>query len=176
MHAMLDRLRPALGLAAGLAAVTFAGCGSSGTTGAHAGASGSNTDTQATFIARAETICRSLSTQEQPLKARQESLRELSTAASGKTFVSIAREVVALSRATEDKLRTLARPPGDTRAIERLLTTFAQEIVYATNIATAAANEENTPGEDAVKELRKSIAANSALAATYGMEDCIRSE
>lgn len=180
MRAMLDRLRPALGLTVGLAAVVAAGCGSTGGTGgAHTGTPASSAGTQPTqarFVARAQTICRALSTREQPLKARQESLKGLSTAASGKAFVSIARQVVTLSHTADGRLRTLARPPGDTQAIEQLLTAFSQEIVYATNIATAAANEENTPGEDAVHELRKSIAANSALAATYGMKDCIGAE
>jgi hypothetical protein len=181
MHAMLDRLRPALGLAAGLAAVTVAGCGSNGagTTGAHAGGSASSAGTQSTtasFVVRAEAICRALSAQEQPLKARQESLKGLSTTASAKTFVSIAHQVVTFSHTADDKLQALARPPGDTRAIEQLLSAFAREIVYATNIATAATNEENTPGEDAENELRRSIAANSALAATYGMKDCIGAE
>jgi hypothetical protein len=181
MHAMLGRLRPALGLAAGLAAVTVAGCGSSGagTRGAQTGGSASSAGTQSTnasFVARAQTICRALSAQEQPLKARQESLKGLSTTASAKEFVSIAHQVVTLSHAADDKLQALARPPADTRAIEQLLSAFAREIVYATNIATAAANEENTPGEDAENELRRSIAANSALAATYGMKDCIGGE
>jgi len=181
MHAMLDRLRPALGLAAGLATVLLSGCGSTGagTTGAHAGEPASTAGVRATnarFVAQAETICRALSAQEQPLKARQESLKGLSTPASGKAFVSLAHQVVTFSRAADEKLRALARPPADARAIEQLLSAFAHELADATNIATAAANEENTPGEDAVNELRKSIAANSALAATYGMKDCIGAE
>jgi hypothetical protein len=181
MRAMLDRLRPALGLAAGLATVLLSGCGSSGTgtTGAYAGQSASTAGVQATtahFVAQAEAVCHTLSVQEQPLKARQESLKGVPTATSDKAFVSLARQVVTLSRATDEKLRALARPPAAGRAIEQLLSAFAEELVYATNIATAAANEENTPGEDAVNELRKSIAANSALAATYGMKDCIGAE
>jgi hypothetical protein len=181
MHAMLDRLRPALGLAAGLATVLLSGCGSSGagTTGAHAGESASTAGAQATktsFVAQAETVCHTLSVQERPLKARQESLKGLSTASAGTAFVSIARQVVTFSRAADEKLRALARPAADARTIEQLLSAFGQELAYATNIATAAAREENTPGEDAVNELRKSIADNSALAATYGMKDCIGSE
>ncbi len=178
---MPDRLRPALGLAAGLATVLLSGCGSTGagTTGARAGESASTAGVQATragFVAQAEAVCHTLSVQEQPLKARQESLKGLSTASAGSAFVSIARQVVTFSRAADDKLRALARPPADAQAIDQLLTAFSQEIAYATNIATAAAHEENTPGEDFEHQLRKSIAANSALAAAYGMKDCIGAE
>ena len=109
MHAMLDRLRPALGLAAGLAAVLLSGCGPTGaaTTGAHAGESTSTAGVQATkarFVAQAEAVCHTLNVQEQPLKARQESLKGLSTAAAGNAFVSIARQVVTFSRAADEKL------------------------------------------------------------------------
>jgi hypothetical protein len=178
---MLDRLRPTLGPAAGLAVMLLSGCGSSGagSTGAHAGESASTARAQATtprFVIQAEAVCHKLSVQEQPLKARQESLRGLPTASAGRAFVSIARQVVTFSRAADEELGALARPPGDARAIEQLLSAFSQEIVYATNIATAAANEENTPGEDFEHELRKSIATNSSMAAAYGMKDCIGAE
>jgi hypothetical protein len=181
MHAMPARLRPALGLAAGLASVLLSGCGSSGTptTSAHAGESVSVTGTQSTkahFVAQAEAACRTLTAQEQPLKARQNSLKGLSAEASDKVFVSIAREVVTFSRSADEKLRALPRPPADAHAIEGLLASFAQEITDTSDIAAAAANQNGTIGEDAEDALKKSIAANSTLAASYGMKDCIGGE
>jgi hypothetical protein len=181
MRAMPARLRPALGLAAGLATALLSGCGSSGapTTSAHAGESASITGTQSTkahFIAHAEAACRTLSAQEQPLKARQESLKGLPAEASDKAFVSIARQVVTFSRKADEELRALPRPPADARAIEGLLASFAQEITDTSDIAAAAANQNGTIGEDAEDALKKSIAANSTLAAAYGMKDCIGGE
>jgi hypothetical protein len=181
MHAMPARLRPALGLAAGLAIVSLSGCGSSGTstTSAHASESVAITGTQSTkahFIAHAEAVCHTLSKQEKPLKARQESLKGLSAEASDKVFVSIARQVVTFSRAADEKLQELPRPPADAHAIEGLLASFAQEITDTSDIAAAAANQNGTIGEDAENALKKSIAANSTLAATYGMKDCTGGE
>lgn len=175
------RLRPALGLAAGLATVLLSGCGSSGTptTAGHASESVSITGTRSTkahFIAQAEAACRTLTAQEQPLKARQNSLKGLSAEASDKAFVSIARQVVTFSRAADERLRALPRPPADAHAIEALLASFAQEITDTSDIAAAAANQNGTIGEDAEDALKKSIAANSALASAYGMKDCIGGE
>jgi hypothetical protein len=175
---MPDRLRRALGLAAGLLILLLSGCGSTGTrTNTHADesapASGAHA-TKAHFIAQAEAICHTLSEQERPLRGRQESLG-VDNASSEKAFVSLARQVVSFSRAADVRLRVLARPADD-REIEQLLTSFAQEVVDANDIATAAANQNSTIGEDAQESLRRSIAANSALADAYGMKDCIESE
>jgi hypothetical protein len=175
---MPDRLRAALGLAAGLLTLLLSGCGSTGTpTNTHAGESASSSGAHATkahFIAQAEAICRTLSEQERPLRERQESL-SVDNASSDKAFVALARQVVSFSRAADVRLRALARPAED-RALEQLLTGFAQEIVDANDIAAAAASQSSTIGEDAQGSLRRSIAANSALADTYGMKDCIESE
>jgi hypothetical protein len=174
MHAMPDRPRPALGLAVGLAALLLSGCGGSGTRTGAAGASAATT--KARFVAQAEAVCRALSAQEQPLKARQESLKGLPVAEADKAFVSLARRVVSLSRAAEGKLQALPRPPDDAQAIEKLLTSFSEETADANDIANAAASRESTLGEGAEQALRRSIAANSALADAYGMKACIGSE
>jgi hypothetical protein len=178
---MPDRLRPTLGLVAGVATVLISGCGSGGapSTGAGAGASPSTAGTRSTtthFIAQAEAICQTLNAHEQPLKARQESLKGLPAEASDKGFVSIARQVVTLSRAADEKLRALPRPPADARAIEGLLASFAQEITDTSDIADAAANQDGTIAEEAEDALKRSIAANSTPATAYGMRDCIGGE
>ncbi len=179
MHAMLDRLRPALGCAVGLVVLSLSGCGGSGTSVGTAGTSASTTGapaTKARFVAQAEAVCRTLSAQEQPLKRQQESLKGLPVATADKDFVALAQQVVTLSKAAERRLRALPRPPGDDQAIERLLTSFSAETADATAIANAAARQESTIGEDAEQALRKSIAADSALASAYGMQACIGSE
>jgi hypothetical protein len=178
---MPDRLRPAHGLAVGLAVLLLSGCGTAGTrtATAHERVSASTHRTAATkarYIAQAEAVCRALSTQEKSLKARQESLKGLPSASADKAFVSLARHVVALSRAAEGKLHALPPPPADVRAIDVLLTSFSEEIADATDIANAAANQESTIGEAAEGALKKSIADNTSLASAYGMKDCIGSE
>jgi hypothetical protein len=186
MQAMADRLTAAFGLpawlAAGLAAPAAAlllvGCGSSSTPSASTSATTSSSAAAATarFVVQAQAVCRALNTGEKPLKTRQEALKGEQTAASEQAFVVIARQVVTLSRAADGKLAALARPPADAHAIEKLLTSFAQEIVDVNDIANAAANQESTTGEGAEETLRKSVADNSALAAKYGMKDCIGAE
>jgi len=180
MHAMPERLRPALGLAVGLCTLLLSGCGGGGAGSATVPAGGSaSTATaaaRAAFVARAEAVCRVLSTQEQPLKARQESLKGLQTASAERAFVSLVRQLASFSRAAEGKLQAIPRPSADARAIEGLLASFSGEITDVADIATAAANQEGTIGEGAEQTLRKSIAKNSALAARYGMKECVGAE
>ncbi len=178
---MPDRLPPALGLMLVLATASLSACGGGGASSASKTASvpvpsTSASTTKPQFAARAQAICSALSAHELPLKARQESLRGLPTATADKTFVSLARQVVALSSAANGKLRALPVPAADARQIKTLLAAFSEEIADASNIATAAAAEENTTGEEAAGSIRRLIAAYRASASAYGMKDCIGSE
>jgi hypothetical protein len=176
---MPDRPRPVLGLLVALAVALLAGCGgSSAPRDTSSGESPSAARAaRASFVAHAEAICRTLSAQEQPLKARQESLKRLPSAAVADTeFVALVRQLVALSRTADGKLRALARPAGDAQNIGRLLTSFSQQLTEVTDVANAAAKQESAVGEAAVLELRRSIAQNIALAGRYGMKACLSSE
>ncbi len=174
---MSDRLRPALGLAVGLAVLALAGCGGSGASSTPSYRSTSSAlAAKARFVARAQAVCRGLRTQEQPLRARQESLKGQPTAVADKSFVTIARDVVTLSRAAYEKLRALPRPPTDAHAIAQLLASFSQELGDVTDVANAVADERAAAGERADEALRKSAAQSSAPADAYGMNDCIGTE
>jgi hypothetical protein len=184
---MVDRPRAALSLAVALVALAATGCGSTSTptaastqagtgqTAASAATSGS-VPTKAQFIAQAEDICRKLSSEEKPLKARQEALKGLSAASSDKAFVSLAHQVVALSRAAGGKLQALPRPPGDAGMIEKLLIVYNEDATDVSNIAYAVANQESSAGEAAAEALKRSITVNSGLAEGFGMKDCTGSE
>jgi hypothetical protein len=178
---MPDRRRAALGLLVGLAVALLAGCGGSSaprhTTSASAESPSAASAARASFIAHAEAICRTLSAQERPLKARQESLKRLPSAAIADTeFVALVRQLVVLSRTADGRLRALPRPAGDAQNIERLLTSLSQQLTEVTDVANAAAKQESSVGEAAVFELRRSIAQTIALADRYGMKACVSSE
>jgi hypothetical protein len=178
---MADRLRAALGLAIVMAAFGAVGCGASSTQTTAGSASTSATAsksiaTKAQFIARAESICRKLSSQEKPLKARQESLKGLPPASSDKPFVSLADQVVTLSRGAVSQLRALPRPPGEAGRIAELLTIYNEEATNVSNIAYSVAHQESSAGEAAAAALKRSIATNSGLAQEFGLQDCIGSE
>ena len=119
---------------------------------------------------------RTLTAREAPLRARQESLKRLPAPVADKSFVSLARQVVALSLAAETKLETLPRPAEDDGPIGKLLASYSSEVADASTIADAAVKEESTLGEDAEDALRKSIAATAPLAASLGMKECIDPE
>lgn len=181
MHAMPRRLRPAVGLAVGLAVLMLSGCGSSGTSTATGHTSSAAFSAKAAisktqFVARAEAICRTLNAQEKPLRERQESLKGLPADTTAAKFVSLVNQVVVLSRAAEAKLQALPRPAGDAQAIETLLTGFSDETTDATAIAKAASNQESTPGEDAEDALKRAVEGISTLANTYGMKNCVGSD
>jgi hypothetical protein len=160
-----------------LLAVLCGGCGSSrtSTTSARAGAAG-GAATKAQFIARAESICATLSSQEKPLKTRQESLKGLPVATADREFVSLVHQLVDFSQTAVSKLQALARPAHDALPIEKLLTSLSAETKEANAIAAAASRQESSLGEADQDALRRSIANNRALAAEYGMKDCIGGE
>jgi hypothetical protein len=180
MQAMRDQLRPALVVVMIVAGLLSAGCGSSDNHAAsvHAGAESTPTgvSTKAQFVTQAQAICQGLSASEKPLKARQETLKSLPSAAADKLFVSLVDQVVKLSRAADSRLEALARPADDSSAISKLLAGFTAEINDAVGIARAARSEESTSGEASEDALKRSIAANIAAAGAFGMRACFGSE
>ena len=174
---MGDQLRGALGLAAILVALLCTGCGSNSTSSTSSQANQSaSTGTKAQFVAQAQRICSTLSEQEKPLKARQETLKRLPAGVAAKTFAALVHQVIALSQAAASKLQMLPQPAGDTDAIKKLLSGFAGETSDAAAIGNAAASQEASTAEAVEYALRRTIADTRALAAEYGMTDCIGSE
>jgi hypothetical protein len=178
---VLDRLRPALGLSIVALAVLLAGCGGASKPTASTDSSASvpaqsASVTKARFVTQAEVICRALLAQQKPLEARQEQLKSLPSPTIDTAFVALVHKVVADSRAAEGKLAALERPTADSQAIKTLLSAFSEEIFDANGIAKAANLQEATLGELAAKDLSRSVEKNKALAAEYGMRDCIGAE
>jgi hypothetical protein len=178
---MAHRPRAALGIVVAITTLGAAGCGSSSSQTATSNASTSATSTKSTttkaqFVARAEAICRRLSAEEKPLKASQESLKGASAASAQQTFVSLAKEVVKLSRATEGQLRAIPPPPGEAAAIGRLLAVYREEATDVSNIAYFLTHQESSAGEAAAQALKRSVTGILATARSYGMKDCIESE
>ncbi len=187
---MANRPTTARGLAvtvlAPLALIALAmgavGCGSTTSTQTGSGgaatsaASGTPAPSRARFVAQAEGFCRTLSSGEKPLKAREEALKGLPSAAYDKAFVVVANQVVALSRTAAEKLKTLPRPPADAASIEKALDAYSEEVADVANISYSVANQESSAGEAAVAALKRSIAGNASLAERYGLKDCTGSE
>jgi hypothetical protein len=177
---MRGQPRGVFGLAAVLAALVCAGCGSSSTSGTStntsASTAGSSTATKAQFVAQAEAVCRTLSAQEKPLEARQQALKGLSPDLADEAFLTIVDKVIAYSQATATKLAAIPRPTADAQAIEKLLSSFSLETADAKVIQEAARKQESGPGEDAQDALRKTIDDNLPQAEAYGMRDCIAAE
>jgi hypothetical protein len=177
MPAMVGQPTRALAVAGLLLiALLCASCGSTGKASTAAGASGAEASAKANFVAQAQHICSTLSTQEKPLKARQEALKGLSATAAAQAFVALVRQLVAFSHAASAKLKLIPEPPGDAGAIHQLLSGFAQETSAATALATAASKQESNTGETVQDALRSSIAHNRAAAQRYGMSQCIGAE
>ena len=148
----------------------LSGCGGTGSTASGTGASAAAAKAQ--FVAQAARICAGVSTQEQPLKRREESLKHVPLAQADQEFVSLAREAASIARAADGELAKLPRPSGDAHTIEGLLRAYSEEATDATRIADAAANQENSAGEVASRALASSILHNSSSAKSYGMKDC----
>jgi hypothetical protein len=174
-RAMADRSRPAFGLVVALAALGISSCGGTSRQTPSVTVS-SATSTPAQFIARAAAVCRGVRAQEEPLKVREESLKKLPEIVAGREFVSLAGKAAAISRAADERLRALPRPPADAQAIQRLLQAYSEEATDATAIASAAIRQESGPGEAAAGALARSIALHRAPAKSLGMGGCFAFE
>jgi hypothetical protein len=172
-----DRLRPALGLAVTAVALVLAGCGgSSNSTTTSSSSTQGPKQTKSHFVAQATVICLALENQDNSLRARQEALKGSTAQSADTAFVAIVNQLVADTRAAQSKLRKLPYPAGDGQTIEGLLNALTEEADDATGIAKAASNQESALGETAEKDLKNSVARNSARAAEFGMKGCIGSE
>lgn len=177
MHPVRRLPTIAAALPAALLALACAGCGSSGATGTSTNASAAaGGATKAQFIAHAERICAALSAEEKPLEARQQALKGLPAATADRQFVSLVHQLVIYSHTAASKLQLLPRPTADAPSIDKLLTALSLESHEANGIADAASRQEANTGEADQQALRRSIANNRALAAQYGMKDCIGGE
>src|SRR5271156_7124335 len=100
---MADRPLPAFGLLLALAGMGTSACGSTSRTTATGTVPGAAV-TQAQFIAAASSICAGVHAQEEPLKAREESLKNLPAATATPAFVSLVRQAAAISQAAGKRL------------------------------------------------------------------------
>ena len=170
---MADRPKVVLGLVATVATLALAGCGGSGSGASTAKTPAGSSSTKAQFAARAETICRSLSAQEKPLKARQELIKHLSVAASEKAFIKLVGELVDFSNTAGSKLKALPRPAADAAKIEQLLEAFRGQTADVAEIARAVSHQETANGEAAAASLKRSVDNNSSAAEGLGLKECI---
>jgi hypothetical protein len=172
IRVMADRPRLAFGLVIALA-LGVSGCGSTtAKTTSTAGSSASSTPAQ--FIAQASRICQGVSAQEQPLKTREESLKNLPVAQADKAFVSLARQAASIAQSADEQLRALPRPSADAQAISQLVQAYSEEAADANDIANAAVHQESGLGESASRALARSTARNSASAQKLGMGACFQ--
>jgi hypothetical protein len=144
---MRDQLRPALVVVMIVAGLLSAGCGSSDNHAAsvHAGAESTPTgvSTKAQFVTQAQAICQGLSASEKPLKARQETLKSLPSAAADKLFVSTAS-----SKHSHDPLTTLRPYPSCSRVSpQRSTTRLASPALRAAKKAPLEKHQ-RTPSSD----------------------------
>lgn len=168
--------RAALGLAAALAGIGAAGCGSTSSHPASGAPTAATRQAEARFIAGAQAICRAVSAQQKPLRARQESLKSLPPAVSDRDFVALADEVVTLSSSAYTHLSALPRPAGERAEIEKLLAAYQGQTRDAANLAYAVAHKEDPVGEAAAGALKHSIEVNAHEAARLGMGACMEGE
>jgi len=171
---MANRPITAFGFLLAFTALGISACGSSSTT-STASTAPAAVATQAQFIAQAASICAGVHSQEEPFKAREESLKNLPAATATPAFVSLVRQAAAISQAAGKRLRALPRP-AHAEAIEQLLDAYSEETADASKVATAAAEQENTLGQFAAESLARSIALHLASAKKYGMGDCFALE
>jgi hypothetical protein len=171
---MAARPTTAFGLLLALTAIGICACGGTSSTTA-TGTAPRATASQTQFIAAATSICAGVHTQEEALKTREESLKNLPAATATPTFVSLVRQATAIAQTAEKRLRALPRP-ARAEAIEGVLDAYSEEAAEAGKVATAAAHQENTFGQYAAEALARNIALHLASAKRLGMGACFAVE
>jgi hypothetical protein len=146
------------GLRAGaLAGALGAGCGSSRARPAQ---------TRTAFITSANAVCSF-----EQYKLTRIGLRAAARAQALGAPAVIRQQVAQVQLATE-RLRRLARPPGDAGAIERWLTARAVAATVALDLSEAPASGQAAAVRDVRAELARVRARARALAAGYGARTC----
>jgi hypothetical protein len=162
-----------LGLLVASAAIGLAGCGSSSSNSSATSQSASlEAAARTQFVTQAERICSKLSSAEAPLKARQEALKGAAEAPSEKAFVSIAGQVVTLSRAAAKQLARIPRPAADATAITIMLNVYNDEIADVSDLAHNVSEQEGTSGEAAESALKRAVATDRVEAQRFGIKAC----
>ena len=163
-----------------LAAMTAAGCGSTGapSVNVHAGTSARAPTlgaTTARFMAAADEICRTLRSQQQPLNARAQALTQ-ETATARAQLQALLRQSVVFAHAADAKLQALPRPPREATAIDKLLTGYDQEAAEVTSFADVLTKGEPEKQRFAQGSLERTTASDRTLAESLGMKACAVSE
>jgi len=169
-----------------LIALAVAGCGSTSkpsvgaTTGTSAGTPTRVTSippagaTTARFIAAADSICRALRSQQQPLNARAQALTQ-ETASARAQLQALLQQSVVYARAADAKLQALPRPPGETAAIDKLLAGYDYEATEVSSFADILTKQEPEKQRSVLGSLERSTATDRALAKSLGLKVCAAS-
>jgi hypothetical protein len=171
---MASRSTAAFGLAAVLMACAVSGCGSSGRSGP--GPSPAQLAAHRRFVAQARAICHEVSAQQRLLRKREEALKGQPVGSAVKSFASLAGQAATIARTADGRLRALPRPTADAHAIAQTVQAYGEQASAASEIARAAAHEENSVGEAASVALSRSIAAHLGAARGLGMGGCLTVE
>jgi hypothetical protein len=159
-----------------IAATAGVGCGSSGAqsvsapAGTSAATPASRTAT-AHFIVAADSICRTLHSQQSPLNARAQTLTQ-ENPETRRALLALLEQSVTFAHAADAKLRALHQPPGDAAAIDRLLAGYEHEAAEVTNYAEALSKKEPEKQRFASGSLERTTATDLALARSLDLTAC----
>ncbi len=165
-------------------AIGLAGCGSTTSPAANAGAKGQAPLSKTEFIAEADAICKAFDSKLRPAVA---SLERLSESVSGdveklfeasetsadirKVVVGTQRKIATLSEMTLLKIRALGPPPSDARTLEAMLEAAESSIELRREVAVSV---ENGEGDRALSIIEQDAGASESyrLGQRFGFEVC----
>jgi hypothetical protein len=131
--------------------------------------------TRAQFIIAADAVCRVEGVDLKYIEQRAATL-EGASAASFRTVPHLIRKAVAIREVTNEKLESLAEPPGETTTIRRWLTARIVATTIALDAAEAPAGHEQIATKDLQQQLTRTIARARGLAHSYGFLVCDAAE
>ena len=150
-----------MSLAAALAALATAGCGSS-----------TPVPTLAQFAERANEICVDLTQQQGAIGARPALAETDQTAADAQEW----REIEAVSREADAKVQALPRPPAETATIAQLVAGYFQEANDEHTLADAYASGDAAAVRAADNRFITLARRDAAVARSLGMTDCAKAQ
>lgn len=145
--------------------VVFAGCGGSSGSKSTGGSSGSRASDRATYIAKADALCKSANT-------RQEALRKRSLGLAVAKLPPVLKEQAGIAASLSADLGRLTPPTGDAAAVGRFVRAVSQLAVYSRAVANSIAAQHDFAARALAGKLSVARQQEKLLGQGYGYKTC----
>lgn len=145
--------------------LALAGCGGSSATTSTSGSTGAKTNDRATYIAKADALCKSAN-------ARQEALRKRSLGLAVTKLPPVLKQQAGIAGSLSADLGRLTPPTGDAATVGRFVKSVSQLAVYSRAVANSIAANHSFAARALAGKLTVARQQEKLLGQGYGYKTC----